>query len=317
MQTLRGILNFIRTAQLGSFAAAAKELNISAVAVSQNISRLEQSLGVRLFARSTRALKLTAEGEAFLEQCKTPLALLESACKDISTGVQSAAGKVRVTVISPLATIYLYPLLPAFFARYPDVQLELELSEDSSSLIAQRFDVGIRVGVLNDAAFVARPLGPMNLLLCASPKYLLAKGAPQSLAELPNHATLQLQVTGQEQATPFFVQTTSGGESKLQALQFESRFICNDFNGLLRACVDGLGVAQLPMPLALAALNSGQLKVILPDTVPQGWQLFIHYPSRKQLPARVRVFVDFCLQHLAGHADLKEDFQPFIWSAKN
>jgi DNA-binding transcriptional LysR family regulator len=312
MQTLRGILNFTRTAELGSFAAAAKELNVSAVAVSQNISRLEQSLGVRLFARSTRALQLTAEGEAFLDQCKAPLALLDAACKEISSDARSTAGKVRASVVSPLATLYLIPLLPEFFKRYPDIQLELELSEDSTSLIAKRFDVGIRVGVLNDAAFVARPLGPLNLLLCASPAYLKANGVPKAVDDLSKHAFLQLQITGQEQATPVFVQTSKGAESRMQMLQFAPRFVCNDFNSLLRASIDGIGIAQLPMPLALAALKSGQLKTFLPEVVPQGWQLFIHYPSRKQVPARVRAFVDFCLEHLGNHADLSANTKAFI-----
>jgi DNA-binding transcriptional LysR family regulator len=296
MQTLRGILNFTRTAELGSFAAAAKDLNISAVAVSQNISRLEQSLGVRLFARSTRALQLTPEGEAFLEQCKTPLALLDAACKEISSDARSTAGKVRASVVSPLVTLYLIPLLPEFFKRYPDIQLELELSEDSTSLIAKRFDVGIRVGIL----------------LCASPAYLKANGVPKAIDDLSKHALLQLQITGQEQATPVFVQTSNGAEKRMQMLQFSPRFVCNDFNSLLRACIDGIGVAQLPMPLALAALKSGQLKTFLPESVPQGWQLFIHYPSRKQVPARVRAFVDFCLEHLSNHADLNADMKAFI-----
>jgi DNA-binding transcriptional LysR family regulator len=307
MQTLRGILNFTRTAELGSFAAAAKDLNISAVAVSQNISRLEQSLGVRLFARSTRALQLTPEGEAFLEQCKAPLALLDAACKEISTDARSAAGKVRATIISPLATLYLIPLLPEFYKRYPDIQLELELSEDSTSLIAKRFDVGVRVGVLNDAAFIARPLGPLNLLLCASPKYLADRGVPKSLEDLSNHSLLQLQVTGQEQATPFYVQAVVENEKKMQLLQLPGRFICNDFNSIMRACVDGVGIAQLPSPLALPALRAGELKLLLPEAIPQGWKLFIHYPSRKQVPARVRAFVDFCLEHFGDHADLKVD----------
>jgi DNA-binding transcriptional LysR family regulator len=311
MQTLRGILNFTRAAELGSFAAAARELDISAVAVSQNISRLEKNLGVRLFARSTRALELTAEGEAFLDQCKSPLAQLAAACKDISSDVLNASGKLRATVVSPLASLYLIPLLPKFFERYPDIQLELDLSEDSKSLIAKRFDVGIRVGVLNDAAFVARPLGPLRLLLCASPGYLAAHGTPAAVEDLAAHALLRLQATDQEQATPIFVQTRDDGARSLQMLQLPGRFTCNDFRGLLQACVDGLGLAQLPLPMVLAALRAGQLKTVLPAHAPEGWQLFIHYPSRKQLPARVRVFVDFCVEHLGGHPDLSADVAGF------
>ena len=312
MQTLRGILNFTRAAELGSFAAAARDLDISAVAVSQNISRLEKNLGVRLFARSTRALELTSEGEAFLEQCTGPLAQLAAACKDISSDVLHASGKLRATVISPLASLYLIPLLPEFFARHPDIQLELDLSEDSKSLIAKRFDVGIRVGMLNDAAFVARPLGPLRLLMCAAPSYLAAHGAPKSIEALNAHQMLRLQAPDQEQPTPFFMQIHTDGARSLQLLQLPGRFTCNDFRGLLQACIDGIGIAQLPLPLALPALRAGLLKTVLPAHVPEGWQMFLHYPSRKQLPARVRVFVDFCVEHLGGHPDLSADVAGFL-----
>ncbi len=311
MQSLRGILNFTRTAELGSFAAAARELGISPVAVSQNISRLEQGLGVRLLARSTRALQITPEGQAFLEQCKGPLAQLDAACKDASSDAKDASGKLRVTIISPLAFLYLVPLLPKFFARYPNIQLELELSEDSTSLIAKRFEVGIRVGALNDAAFVARPLGPMRLLLCASPAYLAERAVPSNLNDLASHALLQLQISGREQATPFYVQTRSDGARSMQMVQLPGRFICNDFRSLLQACIDGVGIAQIPQPLALPALRDGHLKTVLPEFMLDGWQLFIHYPSRKQLPARVRAFVDFCIEHFGGHADLSADVSAF------
>jgi DNA-binding transcriptional LysR family regulator len=316
MQSLRGILNFTRTAELGSFAAAARELGISPVAVSQNISRLELALGVRLLARSTRALQLTPEGQAFLEQCKGPLALLDAACKDVATDAKHASGKLRATIISPLAFLYLIPLLPKFSQRHPDIQLELELSEDSVQLIPKRFDVGIRVCALNDAAYVARPLGPMRLPICASPKYIKAHGLPRSLDELAQHRMLMLQITGREQPTPFFVQTRNDGARSLQMLPLPGYFVCNDFRALHQTCIDGMGIAQLPQPMALEALKKGQLKTLLPEHLFEGLQLFIHYPSRKQLPMRVRVFVDFCIEHFGGHADLTADLSGFVAQAK-
>ena len=135
MQSLRGILNFTRTAELGSFAKAGAEMGISAVAVSQNISRLEKALGVRLLARSTRALSLTPEGQAFLEQCKQPLAELDSACQQAASQSQRASGKLRATVISPVATEYLVPLLPQFQQRYPEIEL-VDQAADGRQLLS-------------------------------------------------------------------------------------------------------------------------------------------------------------------------------------
>ncbi len=314
MQSLRGILNFTRTAELGSFAAAARELGISAVAVSQNISRLEQALNVRLLARSTRALTLTPEGQSFLEQCQGPLAQLDMACKEVSSDAKSASGKVRATIVSPVAFQYLIPLLPKFYQRHPEIMLELELSEDSTPLIPKRMDVGIRVGALSDAAFVARPLGPIRLLLCAAPSYLKARGIPKNLDALKAHDALMLQITGREQSQPFILQTLTDGARSMQLLPMPGRFICNDFRSLMQACVDGLGIAQLPQTMALPALKSGQLKTLLPEHQIEGWQLFIHYPSRKQMPMRVRAFVDFCIKQFGGHPDLSEDTSK--WRAK-
>jgi DNA-binding transcriptional LysR family regulator len=311
MESLRGILSFTRTADLGSFAAAARDLGVSAVAVSQNISRLEAALGARLLARSTRALALTPEGENFLSQCRAPLAALEAACQETREEAQTARGLVRASLVSPVAFLYLVPLLPLFFKRHPQIRLELELSEDTRPLIDKRFDVGIRVGAMQDASFVARPLGPLRLPLCASPAYLAQHGVPRHIEQLSAkpHSLLALHISGQEQPTPFYLQARSDGARSLQLLSTTDRcrLACSDFRSLLQACIDGLGIAQLPQPLALAALREGQLRSVLPAHAPEGWQLFLHYPSRKQLPARVRAFVDFCVEHLGGHADLSVD----------
>lgn len=315
MHSLRGILNFTRAAELGSFAAAGRELGVSAVAVSQNISRLEASLGVRLFARSTRALALTAEGAAFLEQCREPLAALDAACQGARDDARLASGLVRASVVSPVAYLYLVPLLPLFFERHPQIRLELELSEESSPLIPKRCDVGIRVGALQDAAFVARALGPMRLPLCASPEYLQRHGTPAGLEALDGtrHALLAIQFSGQAQPMPFFLQSRRDGARALQQVPTATRcrLACNDYRSLLQACTSGLGIAQLPQPLALPALRRGELRCVLLDHAPEGWQLFIHYPSRRQLPERVRAFVDFCIEQLGGHADLSEDLAAF------
>ena len=319
MESLRGILNFARVAELGSFAQAARELGISAVAVSQNISRLEKGLGVRLLARSTRQLSLTAEGQAFLAQCREPLAELDRACRQAKDDTQHPRGRLRVTAVSPVAYLYLIPALPQFFDRFPDIELELELSEDANPLIGRRFDVGIRVGALQDAAFVARPLGPLRMLTLASPAYLAAHGKPQTPDDLAQHRLLVAHFTDREQPTPFMLQSrsTPDGPALPRMLpttgSLAGRFVCSDYRGLLAACEAGLGIAQLPQPVALAALRAGRLQLLLADHTLQGLQLFLHYPSRQQLPARVRAFVDFVVQQFGGHPDLSVD--PAEWAA--
>lgn len=142
--------------------------------------------------------------------------------------------------------------------------------------------------------------------------YLSEQGTPSSLDDLAKHRLLMLQITGREQTTPFIVQTRADGGRNMQFLQQPAHFVCNDFRALAQACGDGLGIAQLPQPLALPMLKSGQLKVLLPDSVAENIQLFIHYPSRKQLPARVRAFVDFVVEHFAGHPDLTADTASFV-----
>lgn len=318
MESLRGILNFARVAELGSFAQAARELGISAVAVSQNISRLEKGLGVRLLARSTRQLSLTAEGQAFLAQCREPLAELERACRQAKDDTQAPRGRLRVTAVSPVAYLYLIPALPLFFERYPEIELELELSEDANPLIGRGFDVGIRVGALQDAAFVARPLGPLRLLTLAAPAYLAAHGCPQTPDDLERHRLLVAHFTDRDQPTPFMLQSraTADGPALPRMLSttgsLAGRFVCSDYRGLLAACEAGLGIAQLPQPLALDALRAGRLKLLLADHTLTGLQLFLHYPSRKQLPARVRAWVDFVVAQFGGHPDLSVD--PAQWA---
>jgi DNA-binding transcriptional LysR family regulator len=130
---------------------------------------------------------------------------------------------------------------------------------------------------------------------------------PHNADALAQHHTLALHIAGREQGQPFVLQSRLDGARGMQLLPVQARFASSDFRALLDACVAGLGIAQLPQVMALPALRSGGLKVVLSDLAPDNFQLFIHYPSRKQLPARVRAFVDFCIEHFAGHADLHAD----------
>jgi DNA-binding transcriptional LysR family regulator len=299
MESLRGMLSFVQTARLGSFVRAAQAQGISAVAVSRNVSRLEAQLGVRLFARTTRQLSLTEEGTALLARCEAPLEALDSAFRSSRESADTPIGCVRVTAVSPFARTYLMPHLADFHARYPQVELEIVLSEQVTDLVAEQFDVGIRVGPLRDASFVARPLGPMTLALCAAPSYLKKAGLPMKVADLASHTGLALQLAGASRPLPWWLQGPRG----LLEMPVTGPLRVNDFLALAEACCAGMGLAQLPLVVALPALRAGRLKVVLPDAAPKGLRLFMHYPDR-QLPARVRVFVDFVVALMQSHPDL-------------
>jgi DNA-binding transcriptional LysR family regulator len=299
MESLRGMVSFVQTARSGSFARAAEVLGISAVAVSRNVARLEGQLAVRLFARTTRQLSLTAEGEALLEQCEAPLATLDAAFRNARAGADAPSGTVRVTAVSPYIRAYLAHGLGDFHARHPQVVLDIECSERVDDLVAGRFDVGIRVGPLLDAGFVARPLGPLALALCASPALTSRRGFPLDPAELARRHGLGLRPTGDAQPTPWVLQ----GESGPYLLPVGGPLICNDFATLAEACAAGMGVAQLPLVVALPMLRTRALQVLHPQRSPRDLHLFLHYPDR-QLPARVRAFVDFVLETARNHPDL-------------
>lgn len=296
------MVSFVQTAREGSFVAAAKALDITAVAVSRNVGRLEKQLGVRLFARTTRKLSLTEEGAALLARCEAPLEQLEHAFQASRDSLETPTGRVRVTSVSPFGRAYLMPMLGEFHARHPLVELEVELSEQVTDLVAERFDVGFRVGRLRDASFVARPLGPLKLVLCASPGYLAAQGVPASVSDLSRHRGLALTLAATGHAAPWWLQEPD----RVVEMPVAGPLRCNDFAALCEACCAGLGVAQLPLVVALPALRAGRLQVVLPASSPTGLQLFMHYPDR-QLPARVRVFVEFVARRMRTHPDLDTD----------
>ena len=308
MDSLRGMVSFVQTARSGSFVRAAQVLGVSAVAVSRNVARLEAKLGLRLFARTTRQLSLTAEGSELLARCETPLEQLDSAIRQSRDSAGTPEGRERVTAVSPFVRGYLMPSLGEFHARFPRIDLDIECSEQITELVAGRFDVGIRVGALQDASFVARPLDALAVVLCASPDFLARTEGTLEPAELARRHGLGLRRIGDADAAPWRLQGPSGPV----ALPVSGPLCCNDFLALMTACVAGLGVAQVPLVVALPELRAGRLRVVLPELAPRGLTLFVHYPVR-QLRARVRVLVDWLLETIPAHPDLHVDATRFVW----
>jgi len=306
---IRGVVGFVRAVEAGSFAGAAKKLGVTPVAVSKNVARLEQHLGVRLLQRSTRKLSLTEEGRAYYERCTGPLRELETAQAAITDRAKSPTGALRVTCLSPFGRAYVLPLIPAFSRRYPGIELELTLDDALSDMIAGGYDVGIRAGEARDGTMVMREVAPLHFVVCAAPSYLAAHGPPLSPADLAKHNCLRLRGRGPtSQAPPWRL----GGADVANPPSITGNFLANDIPALVTAAVHGQGLVFAPLPFVLPLFRTGALRPVLADCVSQPVRIFIHYVTRKHLAARVKAFVSFMLAHLRANPDLTSDPQSLL-----
>jgi DNA-binding transcriptional LysR family regulator len=306
---ISGAVGFVRTVEAGSFAGAAKKLGITPVAVSKNVQRLEQRLGVRLLRRSTRKLSMTEEGRLYYERCVGPLRELESAESAITEKGRSPTGAIKVTSLSPFGRTYVLPLIPAFSRLYPGIELELRLDDAVSDMIAGGYDVGIRAGEARDGSMVMREVAPLNFVVCGAPSYFAERGIPLTVADLAKHNCLRLR--GRGPAT-HSLEWRLGPRGPADSPSIKGNFLAHDITTLVTAAVYGQGLVFAPLPLVLPLFRTGELRPVLPDCVTQPARIFIHYPSRKHLPARVKAFVNFMLEHLRSNPDLTSDPQALL-----
>jgi DNA-binding transcriptional LysR family regulator len=308
MKSLKGIESFIEVASTGSFSAAAKQLGVSAVAVSKNVATLERQLSVRLFQRTTRKLKLTPEGQTFYEQCLGPLRELAAAQAVVQQNGKALAGLVRVTSATPFGTGFVLPILPKFQTKHPKVQISLHLDDTVNDLVANSYDIGIRVGQLKDSSLVARSISPLPFIVCGSKSYLSKHGTPVNLSDLAQHNCLRLTRPGSHDPMPWFLK---GNSSKTDE-QIRGNLLINDFSALLTVAVQGQGLTCVPLPLAMPLLRSGQLVPVLTDLIDTKIEVYLYYPNRKNLPTRTRCLIDFILEQLKQERDLQTPVQQLI-----
>jgi DNA-binding transcriptional LysR family regulator len=313
---ISGAVGFVRTVEAGSFAGAAKKLGISPVAVSKNVQRLEQRLGVRLLRRSTRKLSVTEEGRLYYERCAGPLRELEIAESVITEKGRSPTGTIRVTCLSPFGRTYVLPLIPAFSRLYPGIELELRLDDAVSDMIAGGYDVGIRAGEARDGSMVMREVAPLNFVVCGAPSYFAERGVPLTAADLSKHNCLRL---GGRGVAAHALKWRLGPKGSPDSTFIKGNFVAHDITTLVTAAAHGQGLVFAPLPLVLPLFRSGGLRPVLPECMSQPARIFIHYVSRKHLPARVKAFVNFMLEHLRSNPDLTSDPQallaPFVGPA--
>lgn len=289
MEDLHAIESFVRVVDAKSFRAAAAQLGMTPSGVSRAVARLEESIGVRLLFRSTRSLRLTDDGESFYERCKGVLADLDEAVDALGYARVKPRGRLRVAMNVSIGRAALIPNLAEFEARYPDIRLELLMSERNVGLIEEGIDCAIRMGELEDSNLVARKLGHFNNVLCASPEYLVQHGTPANIEDLKQHLCINYLYPTSGRAYQWQFDTPQGRA----ALDVDAHIVINDGESVIQAAMAGLGIIQVPHCLAAGPIRHGKLQVILEDTISTGSPVWIVYPQKKHLSARVHAFIDW------------------------
>lgn len=292
---------FVAAADDRSFSAAARKLGLTPAAVSKSVARLEAGLGVRLFQRSTRSLSLTAEGERLYGQVSLPWTEIGNALAELRQGAGKPAGTLKLSLAPAVGRMVIVPLLEEFLRLYPDVVPDLYFENRQVDLIAEGFDVAIGGGIELTEGLIARELTRVRSVLAAAPSYLARSPAPATPDELVRHRGLLRRSIGTGRLMPWTLRNDAGGEVVAGVRPVA---VLDDPEAIARAAACGMGVALLPMPHALPLLESGELVRVLPDWHAETRPLAIYYSSRKLVPAKVRVFVDFVVDRFRaqGHA---------------
>jgi DNA-binding transcriptional LysR family regulator len=294
MDEIGGISVFVQVADARSFVAAGRILGISASAVGKSIARLEERLGVRLFHRSTRSIRLTPEGALFLDRCRRIIAEIKAAELELSRASETPRGKLRVSL--PLASGLLLPVMCDFMSQYPDIELDLDFTNRNVDLIEEGFDAAIRVGNLEDSRLTARSCGSFNLILVASPLYIARRGMPKQISELSDHDCLHFRFirSGRIAKWPLSIDSASPD------IRLPPKLIANENLMLIQAAKQGLGITCVPDFTVRSALAAGTLQVVLERDVNQKIDWWALWPSSPHIQPKLAAFVDFLTRKVAA-----------------
>ena len=284
---LGGIAAFVKAAEASSFAVAAQQLGLSRSAVGKAVARLEERLGVQLFHRTTRSLKLTDEGALFYERCAGALADVRAAEQMFETGQREPVGRLRISVPVLLGRHCVAPLLVRLAHAYPRLELDVAFTDRPADLLGDGFDLVVRTGALaNEADLKARRLGTQTMVLCASPSYLRQRGTPSAPQDIAAHDTLAYGKRGR--VVPWLF--THDG--RMQEIRTGGRLRFDDLEAIAAAAMAGSGLAWLPSWLVAAQLDAGLLAEVLPALRGPGFEVYAMWPAGRHVPMRVRVVID-------------------------
>lgn len=301
MNKLQAMEVFVQVVDTGGFTRASENLKLPKATVSTLIQSLEASLSVKLLNRTTRHVSVTADGAAYYERCIRILSEVRDAEDSVGRNRLSPAGRLRVDAPTGLASTVIIPALPEFFARYPDIQLELGCSDRQVDLVEEGVDCAIRGGRrLADSRLVARRVGIMNYVTCASPAYLEQYGRPMHPNDLVNHRCVNYFSARTGKVFDWYF---TQNEQRLQ-VTLSSHMAVSDSYAYTAAGLSGLGIIQMADFLMAEMIAEGRLMSILDDWSNEPLPIHVVYPQNRHLSAKVRVFVDWATELFSRHPTL-------------
>lgn len=299
MDKIHAMQLFVRVAELESFSRAAQTLSLPKGSVSRQIQALENALGTRLLHRTTRRVKLTQDGMIYYERCRDLLANVDELDNLFLHDPASVSGRLRVDMPVSIARHLVIPRLPSFLQHYPGIELELSSSDRLVDVVQEGFDCVLRVGTLRDSGLVARPLGKLTQLNCASPDYLARFGWPQSPECLSSHALVHYTVTPGARPQGFEIWR----DGQLQWIKTGGVLTVNSTETYHAACLAGLGIIQVPRVGVRDALRQGALIEILPQYRAAPLPVSLIWPHRRNLSRRVHLFMDWLSEVMKTYVD--------------
>jgi DNA-binding transcriptional LysR family regulator len=298
MDRLDTMKMFVRVVESGNFSAVARELGIGQPTVSKQIAALEAHLGAQLLMRTSRRVVLTDAGRDFFESASKLISELDAAESRIGRGLSAPSGRVRVGVAPSFGALCIVPRLPEFFRRYPDVSVEVLVTDRLANLIEEGIDVGIRNGDLAESSLIARKIGTSPIVVVASEAYLAERGEPSKPTELERHRCIVF--SSHAGPRPWRFAGRSGAVSYLP----EGGLRTNEGEQIRAAVLAGIGMAQVPHWLCARELAAGSLRRILRRYEPSPLLISAVRPANRRLATKVSVFIDFLTETLAGMRDM-------------
>lgn len=284
---------FVRIVERGSFAAAASDLELTPSAVSKIITRTERRLGVSLLTRTTRRLSLTQEGEVYLERARSILAAINDAEAEVAQGRETPSGRLRISCGTAFAMHFLVPALTDFQNQFPQIEVELNITDRQVDLVAEQIDIGVRMGALGDSSLIAKRIGQSQRVICASPAYLEAHGTPQTPVDLADHNCMTISHISNLTKWPF---ATPEGINRLTV---HGNFSTDSAEVLRQMALAGQGIVRLGRFILIDDIRAGRLVPILTDHhSDETFPMSLVMPVGPHRAPRVRAFVDFIVEKM-------------------